>query len=219
MLQWLDAENFQVHKVQAMVCGHSFLKHLRRYTINNASASPDFNLNQCLIRWHFRGGWTWERFLKEKKGLDHVKKCNIDMLYMEMGSNELDGFYSPVLIAERAIRTADALLDSGVKLVILGEVLDRDKTTSGISVQQYNERARIYNNTLRLHLCDMQQPRNSPARRKRHDLWFWDHEQLHQSVMHLRQPDGVHLTDHPGNYRLYRSIRLALMQGAAHIPY
>ena len=86
--------------------------------------NPQFALEQCSTQWTFRGGWTWQRFIADKAGLSAISNDNPDIVYFELGANDLDDpAVEPEVIALRAITVAEALLDGGTSLVILGEAL------------------------------------------------------------------------------------------------
>lgn len=195
------------------VAGHSFIRRLYDVCYMEDSMEHHFNLAQCSTHWIHRGGWTWDRFLTQKTGFKSVAKLHTEVVYFELGGNELDSDMDPYVLCEQALNIAQGLLDNGSSLIILGEVLYRGDTRH-IPVQEYNFKVDLYNDGLRDALIDPTLPRNSHHRFIRHNIWFWDHLRLRGAIWDLLDPfDLVHLTDE-GLYRLYRSIRLALMHAA-----
>ena len=203
------------------IVGHSFPKRLHNYIVNTASEdeSKDANMNlaQLSVSWIYKGGWTWKSFSQKSSSelvTQHAESFNI--VFFELGSNDLDSTTSAQSIAQLALDTAHDIINNGSSLVILGEVLERSRTHN-IPVHMYNQKVHEYNDYLRSYLIDTRYPRKSFQRFAQGDVWFWDHLKLRRSEMPLLQPDGIHLTDYPGNHRLYWSIRLALKRGFDYI--
>ena len=202
--------SFQPH---ATICGHSFVSHLRHFT--NASTNhfnDNLGLQNVSIEWRSKGGKTWSEF--ERLDYQYIVLTKPTILYVELGGNDLDSDICAHALAQKALDLAEQLVQNGISRIILGEVMQRYKTRN-IPTCTYNAKVKDYNNFLREKLMDPACPRKSEDRFLHRHIWFWDHLRLKVCHLPLLKEDGVHLTDNPGNKRLYRSIRLALMQALA----
>ena len=203
------------HKVAFVA--HSYGSHLQKYINVIPQRDPDFHLAQADVSWCFKGGWTWEKFWADPCGFVSVYEAKPDVIFIQLGGNDLDSHLEAHTVANYALDVAAAFLHYDVQLVILGEVLHRKKTRH-IAVDAYNNKVDAYNTCLRDCLLDGDQPRRSPSRFLNPNIWQWDHLRLHGSRLPLLRDDGVHLTDHPGNSRLYWSVRLAYKQAIESLP-
>ncbi len=101
------------------------------------------------------------------------------IVYLELVTNNLDSNLSAFEV------TANKLLQSDIKVVIIRSVLFKEKTRN-IPVQTRRSITRFTN------------PR----------LLFWNHPRMYGSQTPLLQHDRTHRTDENGNQRLYRSIAM-----------
>ena len=109
---------------RALICGHSYVYHLRTFA-NSPSNSFDenFGLNDIVVQWRSKGGKTWDMF--EKQDLSFVLSTKPDIVYLELGGNDLDSDSSSDQVAHKALDISHYLINHGISLVIIGEVLHR----------------------------------------------------------------------------------------------
>ena len=56
--------------------------------VNNTDLDTNFNLQNTEVRWFYRSGRTWAKF--RAPALQNVIDFNPDLLYIELGGNDLD---------------------------------------------------------------------------------------------------------------------------------
>ena len=206
--------------LRACICGHSYVKRLYNQCQSRDDMDIQLNLNQCNITWVYQGGWTWDKFKDQQSGLPSIIQNQPDIVFCQLGSNDLDGPTDPYVLAHRAINIAKDLLQANIGIVILAEAIERGAVRDkDLTVDQYNAKVRAYNSALKSELIDCTKPRSSTDRFLNYNLWYWDHLRMRHSTMPLLAADLVHLSDHPGLTRFYRSVRLAIMQAARSLNY
>ncbi len=175
---------FDIPQVKVSLTGHSYLSRLKTFTndYNHLGFQSDLKLRDADINWHGRGGNTFQGFLEFD--LHHVLSANPEIVYFELGCNDLDSNISAETIATLALDTAESLLANNVKLVIFGKVLPHTKTYN-IDIEFYNFNVLEYNECLRHYLINHDVPRRHPRFQNRNHIWFWDHLRLHKSCMPL----------------------------------
>ena len=67
-----------------------------------------------------------------------------DIIYFELGTNDLDSSLTPHQAAYTALEVADTLICSGIKQVIIGEALHRGQARE-LRIHQYNKKVDTYN--------------------------------------------------------------------------
>ena len=203
------------HKTKVSFVADSYGSHLQSFINHSDQCGPDFHLAQADVTWVFKGGWTLGKFCVEPPGFQSVIYSLPQVVFLQLGGNDLDSPLSAETVANRAISLASDLRSHGVQIVILGEVILRHK--SRIPLEQYIKKVGDYNDIMRSRLIDNSQTRQSSLRFVNPSIWQWDHLQMRKSFLPLIREDGVHLTDHPGNSRLYWSVRLAFKQAIQHL--
>jgi len=194
------------------ICGHSFMTRLNTACHKSQSFSPNLNLVDTSVTWH-TGFGTWDKFRDRPHGLPALlSPPHPDIVYFELGGNDLDSHLSAVCVAKKALDTASVLIKQGVSLVILGQALHRGKTRE-VPVHQYNAKVDAYNRALQDTLEHPDVNSRSSDRFADSTRWYWKHLKMQEFFGDMLDPeDLVHLTDH-GNKKLYRSIRAAMIQG------
>ena len=196
-------------KIPIVIAGHSMIRRLKEFVGQNTNLSMEF----ADIEWVCRGGWTLDRFEKDKRyGLEEVIRLAPDLVYLEFGTNELDSDEEEDVIGVRAMNIIDRLLESGVKRVILAHVLPRKKSTVPLWI--FNQKVRVYNNYMAERLRNLEVKRkSSPHFYKDQRKWWWEHMRMRSSKYSVTRPDGVHISDkHLPTY--YTSVRNALLVGS-----
>ena len=97
--------------------------------------------------------------------------------------------------------------------MIISMALHRSRTRN-LPVSIYNRKVDMFNQYMGNMLVKERASRSPVNRYKNQGLWWWKHQKL---MKHPPLMDGVHLVDFPGQKRLYRSIRLAVLE--AHKAY
>ncbi len=185
----------------------------------------DMNLSQTVIRWFTRGGLTWGKFkfIRDRNGKtmkDLVVEWCPFLVYFELGTNGLDGDDQAITLAQGALSIAEELLKKGIKRVIIGGVIYREKKYSEFSrePEDFNRRVDEYNDFLKG--CLIRKNPDGTFYNIRRDnrqvnphIWFWEHKNMKNPKRQLRKKDGVHLTEDYGLRRLYNNVRLAVIKG------
>ncbi len=194
------------------VCGHSFIKRLR--DLANIHHKMDTNFKIDLIT---QGGWTWDNFTQSPYRLQALlTPPHPTIVYLELGTNDLDRNLSAFEVADAAVLTAHKLLQSDIKIVIIGLVLFKEKTRN-IPVQTFNKKMEEYNTYMYNIMTHPHATRRLITQFTNPRLWFWNHLRMYGSETPLLQHDGTHLKDENGNQRLYGSIHHAILQALGSI--
>lgn len=201
------------------LCGHSFIRRLEDETYANPKLEKSMNIAEADITWLHKGGMTWFSFGEAREGKQAVIQSKPDLLYLELGTNDLDSYMPPLDVAQKAISVVNELLDSGVKRVILGEVIPRSRS-GRVPLSMFEENEYAYNNFMTNMLIHEQASRRTPVdeRFKNPHVWFWKHKGLRTPESCVLKWDGVHLNEDVGLPKLYGSIRMALLAGLRHLP-
>ena len=131
-----------------------------------------------------------------------VKNFQPTVVFMQIGSNDIGSSsrtVSDVLLSIEIL--VDVLLSMGVKCVMIGLLMHREKVLAkrGLTLVEYNTRVDEMNSGLYALTCTMY-PR----------MILWIHRGLQLPQIPILRSDGVHLNEE-GNRRLRISIRGALL--------
>ena len=202
---------------QVRVLGHSFVRQMKEY-IDKDSYRTYCNLNLPVAKFKVRfegyGGWripdirTWLPPMLGDKPLD--------VIYVEMGSNDLCHCDDAGVVAKHLVSFADYLCEShGVKSVYLGQCLRRYPSKanaknglSGLHLQRYNVSVNVFNKELSLRCSSIE---SGKVHYWRHRGGFWG-----PGCHRLFHSDGIHL-NRLGMKRYINSVRHAILHANNHI--
>ena len=195
----------------ATICGHSFIARLKHFSAKNDGFDQEFGLSAMNVTWIGISGMT----IKDvETNLPIIEEGRPHILYLHVAGNDLDSKHKSVhQVVEETLAVVDKLHKLGVRLVILSMVLTRTNTRH-LSADIFNDRVQEYNATMKDLLVVEGAGRKTQGHYTRPDVWWWEHQKL---INNPPLKDGVHLTDFPGQKRLYRSIRLALIEAEKHL--
>ena len=193
-----------------VVFGHSFVRRLRGnfwhipsakfpgQCTNNAWVNLNFDPETVSVVFHGIGGLTLPRAFKE---LDIVREVSPDVIFLQLGENDVDKVDScPREIVRLVTQLTAAILRNSPKTkhVFWGQLLHRPSPR--ISSSTYSEKIHTVNKILRLQTSE--------------NLQYWPHKGLWQDPASVFSFDGVHLNTR-GHHKLARSIRGAILRHRA----
>ena len=186
-------------KPRALVLGHSFVRRLKDFAVQNHSDGPyDLNLglsNVCSIIFLGIGGRTVDKLIRND--LDKIRSAAPNIAVLELGSNDLcDKDSDPETIALSIVALAELLItELSLRIIAVCEVTARqNEPFAGCNVK-----AALLNSHLRESL------RVIPAAK------CWQHRGLINPTNNaVYAPDGIHL-NYLGNKALYRNYRGAIL--------
>jgi hypothetical protein len=171
---------YPLERRRGAITGHSYVKHLFNYATNdpsNKGMDCHLHLDAAIVSWNYKGGWTWQKFLAEETGFQSVIANSPDIVFCQLGGNELDSSISAQQVAQQALNTAKEFINNGVTLVIIGEELERNSARN-LNILEYLDKVKQYNKQLFDELIDPQYNRSSFNRFKQGNIWYWDHLKL-----------------------------------------
>ena len=179
--------------------GHSFGKRLQQF-IKSRAATRNFGLNESEMRfrWRCQPGARMEHL---KAWTPWILQQRPDIVYAEIGLNDLTD-RSAQWLSDALTAWTRTLVQAGVRLVIVGEVMRRGDVANFTRAEEFFNREVA---KLRLIMLYATATEDGPV--------YWSHYKLRRR---LRLTDRVHLTD-PCQYLLYRSIRGALLSARARL--
>ena len=205
--------------IPIVLCGHSFITRLQTSTsYPNNNMQSNFRLSQANIVYVSRGGKNFQELFE--CDWDTIMKSPPQIIYIELGTNDLDSRTPVATFTNDILTKAEEMIEIGVKLVIFGEILERNPSTRGrpstrkISLNIFNQKVKEHKQQMKSRLEDSTLQKK--ARRIHPNIWHWDHHYITASVHPMISSDGVHPTPE-GLEKLYKSIRGALLQGIKHI--
>lgn len=197
----------EAHKRVAVI-GHSFVRRLNEHlqSMHSTRLRPGFNLQQCDVRCVGYGGWR----VMDKQAFRryfHAFLCAFkpNIVVIQTGGNDLSNLSAhPLLIANAMEEITAALLSEyNVRYVVICEIFTRK--TSGITADLYESRRRQVMNYL------------STLVESNTNIRIWKHRRIFRAQEPIFDRGGVHLNDF-GQYRFYRSLRLAIMTAVRECP-
>ena len=197
-------------RIRALLCGHSLLKRLSVYARDSPGLDQNLGLVNVDVSWITEGGKTlqWVR-----RNIPLITESGPNVVYLQVVGNDLDSSpCPPQQLAEDIISVCDRLRDEGVQLIILSTVLPRTKPKY-LSPSQFSLRRKILDEYMRYRLVK-DNAQGSPAdRASMSHIWYWFHQKLDpEDPTTVLEDDGVHLSNNPGQTRLYRSIKRAMIE-------
>lgn len=177
------------------------------------------NIAEADISWCHRGGMTWFSFEEAAEGKQAVIRSSPDLLYIELGTNGLDSYMPPLDVAQKAVAVVNDLLETGIKRVIIGEVIPRSRS-GRVPLSMFEENEYAYNKFMNDLLIHESASRRTQVdeRFKNPTVWFWRHKGLRTPENNVLKWDGIHLNEEYGLPKLYGSIRTAILAGLRHLP-
>ena len=184
---------------KVLLVGHSYVYWLRSF-VETTLLGPGFadfvvDGDQCDVGYNGVRGATVNTFL-DPDMFARIIVC------LCLGGNDLSTA-TPVMIALDIIRLARRLLSSGVQCVCVGQVCRRLRWRN-VSHSVGDSLAQELNGYLESCSNDTE------------GVIVWRHKRLWTSIRPVFRQDGVHFSDE-GNYRLFRSIRGAIMTAVRRI--
>ena len=138
-----------IHPGQKRICivGHSFVRHMKNY-ISNDTNHLYCNLNLPVAKFCERleglGGWKMHNLFSWLPTSFGEEK--IDLIYIEMGSNDLSDGVDPKMLAKHLTAFADYLcVSQGVKAVYLSQCLGRFNNKGNTQQGLSHERLHRFN--------------------------------------------------------------------------
>ena len=198
----------QLRPAQVLVFGHSFVRRLNQDLIKKIgqyhNLGIDYNLAQ--INWLGIGGMSTKQARMEQ--LIVIQHLKPDVVYIELGTLDLLE-KRPESVASEIHDLVLDILSLDVKRVTVGQVIYRDESEDLDSQETEEFNGRVYD--CNHYLGEFLQPHFTPGSR------LWKHKGFWNSAYPLLMDDGLHLNT-MGTYRLYRSIRGAVLQSVYSIP-
>ena len=185
--------NGNANAFRVLICGHSHVYWLKKEWQNFEKACP---LTQATVSFLAVRGAKVAQFETETM-LDRIKRGRYDIVIFHLGGNDLDSETPPQAIGMQLYMLSKRVVQSGVKLVIMGQVVRRQKWRH-ISPEEGSKRVFEINDFWRV----------VAAR----DISTWKHRRMWQSQSNLFRKDGVHFNAF-GNFRFFRSMRGAIING------
>ena len=180
-----------------LILGHSFVHRLHSFIKKNG---PEFDLHLGIsepmtLGWRGVGGFTVSK-LREPESLAFISKFRADIVYLEIGTNDLTRRHVYPANVGSAIEDFVRLLhvEYGVKWIFVGQTIKRD------SKGNFNSHVTILARYLKVVLEPLSY------------VTYWTHRGFWQPCRPLLSYDGVHL-NREGQHKLYKSIRGAVLQG------
>jgi lysophospholipase L1-like esterase len=180
------------NKMKALVLGHSFIKRLRRWMrINGRSMST----RKHDVHLYGVGGRTIAKTYYND--LKVVRRKRPDVVFLQVGGNDILKESSPTLILVRMKRLVSVLLEKyHVSTVIVGSVFCRRKPR-GLSRRAYDRKKQKTNKFLSKEFGTSKRGKKS---------FFFPHKFFKEKYF---DRDGIHLNQ-DGNRCFYNSIKKAL---------
>ena len=197
----LEAEALNQQPLNITVCGHSFIRRLELYAIENFGHYHNFRLEHNVAHVTCIGisGLTVQKLINSH--LHAIVQSRPDIVYLEIGTNDLaDPNKSAREVGDGIKEVCTMLRNLGVKRVVVGEVTFRVGRGIPYRTPDFNYKVLTLNRYLQVRLDEYSNV----------GMAFWRHKYLWQSALQL-YVDGVHYTK-DGNKRLFRSIRGALLK-------
>jgi hypothetical protein len=190
-----------------LLLGHSFVKRFHQWCASNHKHNLNLSANRIQIYWHGVSGGILLPTNKTKslsQATYLVSELNIDVTFVEAGSIDLCDFSLSVEeIVKSLFDLADAILNSGGKLVILAEILPRRNE------HMYNMR-----------VCRANALISARCKLSRQHI-FWTHSRNNFNLRFTESfvaDDGVHVHPTLGMPRYYMSVRSALLFAERRLP-
>ncbi|KAH3769375.1 hypothetical protein DPMN_170642 [Dreissena polymorpha] len=182
-----------------LLLGHSFVKRFHLWCASNHKHNLNLSSNRIQIYWHGVSGGILLPTNKLKSLLQAkylVSELNIDVTFVEAGSNDLcDLSLSVEGIVQALFDLAATILNSGSKLVIIAEIMQRRNDN------MFNMRARQANALI------------SAYCRASCQFIFWAHGTILTCALQniLLLMIGVHFHPTQGMPRYFMSVRSSLL--------
>ena len=204
-----DFEAFDYRPASVLIMGHSFVVRLQQFMGIHYGPQHNMGLSckTATVQFHGVGGRTVKKF--EDNDLIVINKCRPDILYLELGTNDLSLPDSdPESVGSQISSLVWKCKANGAKFVIVGQTIPREKPGNVYYAQRYpidSEKFRYDCVMMNEHLCHALDPENIPDAMYWRHIGFWNN-----TAQVVRWDDGVHLTEW-GNQCYYKSIRGALV--------
>ena len=195
-----------------LILGHSFIWRLEEYMLKSFGFHHNMGFSYGTAEIFFRGtgGRTCDRLISDD--LPVVDELRPDIVYLEVGTNDLtDMSLRPETIGSLIEDFVTECATLNVGITIVGQTIFRndpqDEEIYPKLHPEFNDRVIQLNNYNKVVLDP-----------EVHE-WgmYWRHIGLwHSSLPIIKPRDGVHLTGY-GNFKLFKSIRGALVHGLRRI--
>ena len=180
------------NKMKALVLGHSFIKRLRRWMRSNGRS---MSTRKHDVHLYGVGGRTIAKTYYND--LKVVRRKRPDVVFLQVGGNDISKDSSPTLILVKMKRLVSVLLEKyHVSTVIVGSVFCRRKPR-GLSRRAYDRKKQKINKFLSKEFGTSKRGKKS---------FFFPHKFFKEKYF---DRDGIHLNQ-DGNRCFYNSIKKAL---------
>ncbi len=198
--------------------GSRFLNEACNRTVKCYNYQKGLNISSVNVKWCCGGGWTLNKF--KNKAWDELLSFHPQVVYIELGFNELDNTDSIIPLALKYNDLMNELLNEGVRVVVMAEVLYHEGIPRYITREQFNTKVDRFNNFMSGALEWDYYGHGDLNRFVNPRKWWWRHpDMFRQTEQPMRLPDGVHLTPTFGMKRWYQEVRRAVMLAADYVPY
>ena len=109
----MDAEPLSM-----LLVGHSFIRRLADYALVSRTMYLGLNEGDCQVSFFARGGLTLRKLMPLT---DEVLSCQPDVVFLEIGCNEVDRV-APFVLADQVFQYAKMLVTRGVRRVTVSQI-------------------------------------------------------------------------------------------------
>jgi lysophospholipase L1-like esterase len=181
--------------VKTLILGHSFVARANDYIIERGMGNLNLPTSYHDVQLYGKGGAK----ITDLDCMYRRGPGNSDLVIIDIGTNDLTGARSIDQLTSELIDSAEKILASGVKRVIILGVLSRTTRGRHRAGPGFNDRVKAFNKLLQCRMI-----------RSGRAIHFWYHKGLSSRVEAFIQ-DGVHLSP-DGLAKYVRSLRRVIMK-------
>ena len=202
-------------KCRTMVLGHSFVARLGQFASTNRSytVDPNFGFSESELDVHVVGVGGRTVAKVRMFDLGAVDRFQPHTIQLELGTNDLASTRTSPIAVAHDIKSlvCDLHQQYGVMFVTVGQAAKCVESRTlrgfkGLAVEAFNQRVIEFNAELEACLQPLSYAK------------YWRHRSVWRSPYELMVSDGLHFND-LGNYRLYKSVKSALVIARKRNPY
>ena len=192
--------------MNVLICGHSFIHRLDSYLnshIPGTHPPPTFHSHQVTFigkGGSYLSGTKFNCLMHNVYLYLATSRCHV--VYLALGTNDLDRGVPPIQVAQRLISLAQNLQAAyNLRYVFLDQIINRDP----LKYPGFSLRAKETNTLLQQLLSQAANPA----------IILWHHRNFTKPKVRLLQDDGVH-PNKVGMNRYWRSLRGAVIYAERH---
>jgi len=188
------------------IVGHSFVTRLQQYLDNTNHVLPPTTFFPAAHLSHIGVGGCYLQGSKfdslYNRLTTHLNHNPCNVLFIELGTNDLDSGASPAYVATALYNLADHLQSTyNLRYVFIATIINRNSH----QYPAFQQRARDANQAINSLVTHLANPH----------IKVWDHRNFNNPRTNILAPDGVHLNT-VGLRRYWRSVRGAITYAAHH---